>query len=644
MTNRNSKGWSTRVAACGLAACVVAAGCGKSGRVSSLDAGVADIAVGSGGGGGGGVVVADGSATDTQRGTGGRVGTGGAGGGLGGVAGDSAAPGGADGGGGTAIVGGAGGGLPAGGSGSGGRAGGAGGGQGGVAGADAGLGGLSTGGTSGMGGVGGIAGLGGSASSGRLGGSAGGGSGSAGVGDAGGRDDAGSIVADGPADSGFSVDPVQCPQVQESSVGKIAHEAYLRAHSDLTQSVTVKLRELPWDPPACAGDKSDSAQCAERDQALNTRQDLNVKQVSCVYEAFGPQGSLNFQSVYWYEPLRILTSGVPTPIGTSFSVFALWSQIEAVARHPYVEGIEPALGEAAKIGVAPPAIPTECPLANDPPDPKLVDAAAIQGQGRQPVVIELRRELLPALRPCKGGGTCDDLFASGWERTVVGRRVLTCVRSWIDSQLQGFAPDVSYSRADGIVDGPVLPPFGDSIHATLAFGLGLTWDEVTEVAKHPYVERVWTSPDLQIVTLPAGCPPDYGAPVQPRVCPTTTEAIAGKFAAASQAVWQSSTGPNEVMIAVRRGSDLCPLPACPGPAVACPELTLYNDRLLEEATASQACVRALIASIGGTASSEVFVVGDSFSATLTWPQIQTVAAHPHVGQIDSRYSTSPPPP
>lgn len=480
--------------------------------------------------------------------------------------------------------------------------------------------------------TGGISGVGGVASS-------GGAPGSGGAG--GGRTDAGSTVPDGAPDSAV-VDAGQCPETRESSAGKISHEAYLRAHSDLTHSITVKLRDMPWDPPACGGDKSDSAKCPERDQALSARQATNEQQVGCVLAAFGPPGSVKLESAEWYEPLRVRSDGMPTPIGTAFSVLALWPQIDLVARHPYVERIDPAPGEAARIGVSAPPIPSECPPANDSADSKLGDAVAIQGQGRQPVVIELRRELLPALRPCPGAGACDDYYASGWESTIVGRRILTCVRAWTDSKLEGFAPEVSYATTVGIVGGPDLPPFADPIAATTAFGLALTWQEVTQVAQHPYVQRVWTSPGLQTGSLPAGCPPDYSTPVPPRTCPSTTEATSGKFTTASQAAWQASPGANQVTIAVRRDSQLCPRPACPGTAVECPELERYTDRLLEEATASQACVRALIAAIGGTASSEVFAVGDSFSATLTWSQIQTVAAHPHVAQIEPAAGEPPP--
>ncbi len=257
---------------------------------------------------------------------------------------------------------------------------------------------------------------------------------------------------------------------------------------------------------------------------------------------------------------------------------------------------------------------------------------SIQGQGRQPVIIELRRKLLPPLQTCALAGPCNEQLASGTELTIVGRRMLTCVRTFIDSKVQAAAPDVDYSAVEGTPGGPQVPPFGDTIHAQTAFGIALTWEEVLELAKHPYVERVWTSAGLSVGTLPVGCPPNCSEPVVPPVCPTTTEPLDGKFSATSKAVWELSSGSNEVIIVVRGRGDVCPLPDCPGRE--CPERTRYLARLHEETLASQSCVRALIASIGGTASPEAFDIGNSFPATLTWPQIQTVATHPQVAVVD----------
>lgn len=439
-----------------------------------------------------------------------------------------------------------------------------------------------------------------------------------------------------------TVDPLVCPETLESGTGKVAHEAYLRAHSDQTQWVAVHLRPIRWGNPACSSAAA-SADCPERDQALAERGTLNLKQVACVLAAFGGPGSIRAPRAQWYEELQAPSKGVPAPIGTAFSVVALWSQLEMVAQHPYVERIEPALGQAAQLGVAPPAIPRECPEATDAPDAKLVDAESIRGRGRMPVVIDLRTALLPAYRSCPSDVPCDDLFASGWERTVASTRQLTCVRSLIDNKLMAEAPDVPYRGFEGSLTGPKLPPFSASIQTTLSFGLGLTWGEVSEVAKHPYVERIWTSEFLGFEPLPDGCPPDYDTPVQTPACSSDRESAEGKFAEADQVAWQASGMANEVLMAIRRSEPVCPIPACPGRGQSCPDRDRYFARLTEETKASQSCVRLLIASIGGNASAEVFELGNALSATLTWDQIQTVAAHPDVISIMPRFSSTPPP-
>jgi len=439
-----------------------------------------------------------------------------------------------------------------------------------------------------------------------------------------------------------STNPTECPTAQESGAGKIAHEAYLRAHVDQTQTVTVKLRSLPWTNPACSNAQT-TAGCPDRDRALAERAALNVKQVQCVLAAFGPAGSVGTQAV-WYEPLEQPSSGVPTPIGTAFAVRAVWSQLDIVAQHPYVERIEPAFGQAAKLGVPAPSIPTECPPPNDVPDMKLLDVTSIRGQGRMPVVMELNTALLPTLRSCAGDeAMCDDLVASGWERTVASTRQLTCVRSYVDSKAQAETPDVEYRAIDGILQGPKLPPFGEGIHATLAFGLGLTWEEANEVAKHPYVDRIWTSDALSFGVLPDGCPPAYDTPVELPQCSTATQPTTGKFTPADEGKWRASDVPNEVLIAIRRDQELCPRPACPSRDTVCPERDRYDARIAEETKASQSCVRSLIVSIGGSATDEVLAIGNIVDAMLSWSQIQTVAAHPDVISISDRFGAAPPP-
>ena len=179
---------------------------------------------------------------------------------------------------------------------------------------------------------------------------------------------------------------------------------------------------------------------------------------------------------------------------------------------------------------SPPPVPAECPAAEDPPEGKIGDATTVQNRGRQPVVIELRQSLLPVIADLSERQTaCDELLNSGWSRTIAGRRMLTCARRFIDSKLRGFAPEVNYQTADGVPSGyPELPPFGDIIHAQTAFALALTWDEVIDAARHPYVERIWTSPSLTVDSPPAGCHPNYAEPVTNLECPAGTESTERK--------------------------------------------------------------------------------------------------------------------
>jgi hypothetical protein len=430
----------------------------------------------------------------------------------------------------------------------------------------------------------------------------------------------------------IAIDPVECPTANESADGKIFHQSYLREHTDQTQNVTITLRPIQWTNPAC---EASSEECADRDQALQERQALNAKQLECVLAAFGPRDAVGAIRAEWYEPLETPSTGRPTPIGIAFSVLTVWSQLEAVARHPYVQRIDPAPGESAKLGIASPPSSTECPAAMDPPEPKLVDAVSVQRQGRKPVVIELTEASLPTLRMCPGDELCDDEISSGWALTVASTRQMTCVRRFIDTKLTAAAPGVAYGSARGFPQGPALPPFGESIHSTMAFALGLTWEEAVEAAKHPGIQRIWTSEGLSLGELPEGCPPDYDAPVASPECSSASDPTTNKFTAEAAAEWQAASGPNEVIVGVRDDQPVCPAPACPGRAVDCPELDRYVSWTTKVAIASQSCVRELIVAIGGSASAEVHT--GSIAALLTWSQIQELVTHPEVVRIEPRF-------
>ena len=129
-----------------------------------------------------------------------------------------------------------------------------------------------------------------------------------------------------------------------------------------------------------------------------------------------------------------------------------------------------------------------------------------------------------------------------------------------------------------------------------------------------------------------------GAPCTPdRTSP------AGKFVAADEAVFEASTGPIEVMITVKGGAMVTPLPACPERGSTCEAAQAVIDAWLAENLESQRCVRELIVSLGGTPHAEVFWLVNDFVADLTWAQIQIVATHPDVVSIAPNAVTIGPP-
>lgn len=429
----------------------------------------------------------------------------------------------------------------------------------------------------------------------------------------------------------ITIDPIHCPVERESGASKVQPDGYLRDHLDEVQNAALKLRPMAWTSPACA--MPDTGGCSDRDAALRERQALNQKQVDCVRATF-EFGSIEGPSVpVWYEPLQALSSGMPVPIGTEFSLRALGSTLVTLAEHPYVESIVPAFGEAARLSLTAPSVPEECPAASEEPDAKLVELVSIQDKGRVPLAVDFATSVLPPLRACPESTACDDGVASGWERSVASTNEVTCVRRFIDSQLQGPAPAVPYARGDGSPLPPYVPPFRAAVSAKLSLGLGLTRAEAYQIARHPYVQRIWTSAALSFETQAACFGGDQPLIVE---CTEARESTVGKYDAAAEAHWRAATMPNFVLISLRRSLPLCAAPACN----SCPERDAFNERLIERFGEAQACVRNLIAAVGGSAAEEPSLAGDAFTALLTWDQIQVVAAHPDVGSIQAE-SVSP---
>jgi hypothetical protein len=132
----------------------------------------------------------------------------------------------------------------------------------------------------------------------------------------------------------------------------------------------------------------------------------------------------------------------------------------------------------------------------------------------------------------------------------------------------------------------------------------------------------------------AQCPPDVILPIPPRVCPTSRDLGAGKL----QGQFPKD-GPVDVMISVSGAAPVCAVPVCRG---GCPAQTTLTDYWAAENFATQKCVRDLIDAVGGTSTPEQFWLVDALVATLTWEQIQIVATHPHVLEIDPNVGGPPP--
>jgi hypothetical protein len=404
-------------------------------------------------------------------------------------------------------------------------------------------------------------------------------------------------------------------------------QAFFEATPDSVWAVAVWLRpsSLPV-VPDCPGDSARDARCAERDQALTERQLLNVQEVNCALGVLSDR--VTNLAALWYELPYHLTTGAPVPIGFSLRLLLTGPQIALLASHPFVERIEPAPGTVPGSGIAPPAPPDDCPTSSDDPGPKLSRLVQIQGKGRQPALIDLdvSERVLPA--------------SGDWERTILNTREATCIKRRVDAIVTEASPRIGY-QSIRVGSAGALPPVGQSSVVTLVVGQGLTWDEAMLLAAHPYVASIWTFDGLQYEPPPPpGCPPDLDAPVPAVACTDEREPIDGKFFDAQRAQLEAATSPVGVGIMLSGGATVCPTSQCSVPP--CPDLVKFTERWKAENTASQRCVRDLIASLGGTSSPEVFSGINVFFASLTWEQMRAVAAYPQVKSLE-RASGSPPP-
>jgi hypothetical protein len=435
---------------------------------------------------------------------------------------------------------------------------------------------------------------------------------------------------------GFSLG--SCPTAPDDPTPKIGFAAYLGAAPTRVNAVTVWLRAdaLPV-IPACPQSAETDARCPARDPALVERQRLNAHHIDCVLDGVGFRLSA---TPTWYETPYHLTSGLVVPVVLAFNVGLDWLQVSQVAANALVSRIDPPPGGALPTGFIPP-VPADCPADVEATEAKLAGVASIDGQGRQPVVIEtLDDGLLPPIDTCDGGAPCDST-KSLWERAVLNTREVTCIKRRLDQLVVALSPNVTYATLVGSPLSPSVPPLAQAARTLKAFGFGLTFDEARQLARHPYVERLWTAPAIQFEQTAPGCPPDLTIPIPEVACPTGSTPIAGKISDSDRILF--STGGTtlfDVNIAVAGGATYCPLDACS--RNPCPSRDAVLARQLAENLASQRCVRELIATLGGTSSPEGFAISNFFQATLNWAQIQVVAAHPHVTSIGADVATPPP--
>lgn len=437
--------------------------------------------------------------------------------------------------------------------------------------------------------------------------------------------------SDGHGGTNDGIVPVElgsCPEEREPTVNKIAGAATFDANPDLEYPVAVWLRAASLPPvPSCPEDDGQDSRCMTRDNALMARQALNAQELNCVLDSLAAR--ITHLSALWYELPYHLTSGAPVPIGLSFRLTLTGAQIAELAAHPFIEKIEPAPGTTPGTNLPAPSAPAECRTGMDDPTPKLDQLTQIQGKGFQPTLIDLdvSERNLPDYLPCE-----DDTCTADWDRTILNTREITCVQRRIDAVVSEHSPPLTILGS--MVPGPManLPPFGQALAVTLVLGQGFTWDEAVLVAADPAVGDIRTYDGLSFdPPPPIGCPPDLTAAIPIIACTDERESIDGKIDAARLPELEAATSPIDVDIMVSGGAPSCPEAACSTPP--CADSSEPPSWMSAMNMASQYCVRDLITSLGGASNPEVNWLVDSFEASLTWEQIQAVAAYPTVTQV-----------
>jgi hypothetical protein len=453
-------------------------------------------------------------------------------------------------------------------------------------------------------------------------------------------------------DQTVSVDLATCPTLDDATQGKIYDVTNWQSDAALTYRAIVWLRkpDLPAVASCADGGLNDRvASCSARDDSLTVRRAINLQQLHCILaDGFALTGadeqraSASFFPAFWEQPFRS-TSGHPVPIMLAFEAGVTRDIAERLAKHPFVSRIEPPAGEISFLGLKAPSPPKECPTQRVLAPAKLTGASGLKDAGRKTVIIDMLQDgLLPPVVACPDGvAVCEAGTSADWERAMLSARQQFCVLREIDAIVGSGDYRVDYLGVSGNLLEPTLPPWGTAAKVLVAFGRTLTWGEANKLAAHPYVAAIHEA-NLSESKPAEGCPLDTNAPIPKPQCSDVRESPEGKWSAADRARWQSSPDAQLVLLLLQ-GRQLCTFPGCPPMPNPCPEADSYVAYLEQWNWESQQCVRTLIHDVGGTASEERFWLVNSIAASLTWSQIQAVAAHPQVLSVESAQDGSLPP-
>lgn len=381
---------------------------------------------------------------------------------------------------------------------------------------------------------------------------------------------------------------------------------------DATHHVIINLHAPPSSSglASCEVAPSERGECVEDADVLRARYEAHRRHFDCFVEARGDLYGYEIHRYWWYERLRRSEADGPAPILLSFSVNILGRNVRALASHPSVAGVTlvPVLWPAND----------ECPTERESIEGKLVEDATEGGEHF--VVVSLRTP--PIETP-----DCPDCpaltFAQRALHVVLSRRN-TCVLQYAQ-ELAGSLRLLPSNSAGGMLGTDPTRVY------PLTFSLALTGEQARELAAHPYVDEVHVT-DWELPAESMCLPSDLNG----TMCPDHREPIEDKIL--DRAALEVD-GVHEVLIAVRGGATPCQI-ECPG-RPPCPALDAATAQWAADNLTSQRCVRAELEALSTTPDPDTTWLVNMITVELTWPQIEAIAAHPHVATIEP-VSSAPP--